>query len=182
MKARFLLCLMLVSAFAFAQDSTVFVVKKAGEALAAEKPLMDTFVQRTFLTNQTEKKNRIVYRTGFKLLDEKMLIYFSATQSIIDSLKSLEDKNATTGNWRKVPYSLVNDTLSFVLEETMASRRKPQERIHIKHGYSGPYSNNKIPMTVYTSSDNAAEAPPFKDFITYELYSTNLLIRRKGAH
>ncbi|MFN8287092.1 MAG: hypothetical protein U0V74_10085 [Chitinophagales bacterium] len=175
-------CFFLFSLCVMAQDSTVFVIKKAGEGLAMEKPLMDTFIQRTFLTSQTEKKNRIIYRTGFKLLDEKMLIYFSATQSIIDSLKSLEDKNATTGNWRKVPYSLVNDTLSFVLEETVSSRRYPQSRIHIKHGYSGPVNGNKIPMIVYTSSDNAAEAPPFKDAILYELYTTSLLIRKRGTH
>ncbi len=166
------LCLCLLPSVVMAQD-TVFSVRRS--AWMAPK---DTFYQRTYLAAESIKRNRIVYRTGFKLIDEHQLIYFSAAQSILDSLGTLLDKNASIGEFRKVPYSLSNDTLMFVLEQVLPSMRT-RLSLRLKKAFCGKLSGTQIPMLVLTTSDNTAEAPPTSDVIVYRLFSTQAVIRTK---
>lgn len=166
------LCFLLFPSVLPGQDS-VFTVRRAPLV-----PPKDTFYQRTFLAEGTTTRNRIVYRTGFKLLDEHQLIYFSAAQSILDSLGTLQDKNAAVGEYRKVVYSLNNDTLMFVLDQVLPSMRT-RRPLHLKKAFCGKYNTSQMTMQVLTTSDNTTEAPPLNDLIVYKLYSTQLLIRPK---
>lgn len=166
------LCFCLLPYGLHAQD-TVFTVKRYPFV-----PPKDTFYQRTFLAEDKERRNQIVYRTGFKILDEHYLVYFSAAQSILDSLGTLQDKNAAIGEYRKVPYSLKNDTLMFVLEQVLPSMRTRQS-IRLSKAFCGKLGEALLPMQVLTTSNNSTEAPPSRAMVVYTLYSTQVLVRPK---
>lgn len=162
------------------QDSTVFTVKRTviNNLIKAD---IDTFIQRTFVSTNTEKRNRIIYRTGFRLVNEHNLIFFHATQSVIDTMKVLEDKNASLGDFQKLPYFVRNDSIIFVIERTVPSRTIMGRDIKIKNTYTGSVNTANPTLEVLTTSDLPAEAPNRLWYDSFILHHTSLLIRKKPA-
>ena len=162
-----------------AQQTDTFAVKK-------EKPLKndivsDTFVQQIFLSDKTVRNNHIVYRTGVKLISPQMLIFFHATQSIIDSVGVREEKNASVGEYRKVPYAIINDSLLFIIKYQVPNMRNPNALVEITKSYSGLKGNKTMLMEVNTTANPPAGARPGTEQEIFTLYKEELLITRRKA-
>jgi hypothetical protein len=176
-KSAIVLLLLSMCACLYAQDTAVFVIKKTDASIEKPKVQLDTFLQKIFVSEATEKKQRIVYRTGIRLLNENTLVFFNATQSIIDSLKILEDKNASVGDFQKLKYVMVNDTIMFAVEKNVPSRTVYNRTIKITYTYTAYISTANPVFEITSTSDLASEVPNKISYANYKLYRTDYLIR-----
>lgn len=177
MKFLFFLFISFLFSSAEAQKTDTFSVRRDMAGYKG-KIAMDTFVQQTFLTNKTETFNRIVYRTGIKITSPNTLIYFKATQSILDSLGVLEDKNASVGEYRKVPCVQKNDSVFFLIKYRLPSMRNRGSMVEVTKAYSGTKGTNTILMEINTVA-NSGEVPPKNEKEVFTLFKEDLLITRR---
>lgn len=168
------LCLSLA---AMAQRADTFSVSKQSASVKG-RFVTDTFVQQTWLSSNTEKSNHIVYRTGIKIINGHQLIYFKATQSILDSLGVTEEKNASVGEYRKLPYLQKNDSLFFVIKFLLPSMRNNNKQVEITKGYSGAKRARSIMMEITTTANNDELAPKTEKQV-FTLFKQDLLITRR---
>ncbi len=159
-----------------AQKTDTFSIKK--DAATKSKFVIDTFVQQTYLSNKTEKSNHIVYRTGIKITGQNTLIYFKATQSILDSLGVLEDKNASVGEYKKVTCVQKNDSIFFLIKYRLPSMRNKGTTVAVTKAYSGVKANRSINMDVNTVADSGEVRPKNENEI-FSLFKEELILTRR---
>lgn len=177
MKPAILLCGLFMCISTSAQRIDTFAVKKDLKKVRREI-VADTFVQQTFLSAKTETASRIIYRTGIKIIAPGNLIYFKATQSILDSMGLVTDKNATIGEYRKLPCYQTADSIFFIFTMRRPSMLSPTVTVETTKGYKGVKYPAKIVMEVNTTSNSPEDRPRF-EMDTFTLFKEELLITRR---
>lgn len=160
----------------FAQRVDTFGVKKAASARA--KTISDTFSVQTYLSEKTEVTNRITYRTGIKITGPNSLIYFKATQSILDSAGVSEDKNASIGEYYNLLCTQSADSIFFLLTQLRSSARNPGTTLEITKAFKGTKVNGAIWMEVSTASASL-EVIPKQEQERFVLFKEELKITRR---
>lgn len=164
---------------ATAQVEDVFTAKKPQQAIPLPQGERDTFLVQVFASQKGEERNRIVYRTAIQIQDEQTLVLFKATQGIIDSLKWLTDKNANTGDWRKLEYETNGDTLYFTYNEVKQRMGDETKTVKVTHSFIAVVQTGKLSVTEITGSDSDAQVPPRIDTTDFMLVSERPLVRKR---
>lgn len=177
MKSICLLTGLLCALAGYGQRVDSFSVRKVQRPITNNTPA-DTFIQRTYLSEKRETIDRIVYRTGIKITSPNTLILFRATQSILNTMGVGEDKNATLGEYYKLPCSLTNDSIFFIVTQKRQSGRAPGNMLEIVKGYSGTITGNAIWMEINTTS-NSNFVLPKREEERFVLFKEEPLIATK---
>lgn len=164
----------------FAQQEEVFTVRKPVEPPQPVVVRFDTFIQQLFVSDKRECHKKIAYRNAIQIEDERFLIFFTATEGIINAINWLSDVNAGTGEWRKLPYMRKADTLLFTFDEHRKKFGNNDAIVKITRSFIGVKSDEgNMMVTEITSSENLADVRPRTEENAYTLKRENALLRRK---
>lgn len=164
----------------FAQQEEVFTVRKPVKQPSPPVIRYDTFIQQLFVSDKRECHKKIAYRNAIQIEDERFLIFFTATEGIINAVNWLSDVNAGTGEWRKLPYMRRADTRLFTFDEHRKKFGNSNAIVKAIRWFIGVKNNEgNMMVTEITSSENMADAQPQTEENTYALKRENILLVKK---